>query len=208
MSSFLIPAASTRYEQTIKNSRFISYIAHAPNPQAAHAFIDQIKISYPDARHVCWAFVAGKPKQTTDVSCSDDGEPAGMAGRPMLNVLLHSEIGELVAVVVRYFGGIKLGTGGLVRAYSSSVSLALKNTPTCLKLAKHQFILIAPYALENSIRRLLNELACELSSFSYAAELEINGFCPIQSTDQLQQGLADLGRGQLRLEFLQEMTKK
>lgn len=208
MSSFLIPAASICYEQTIKNSRFISYIAHAPDPQTAHAFIEQIRQEYPDARHVCWAFVAGKPKQTTAVSCSDDGEPAGTAGKPMLNVLLHSELGELVVVVVRYFGGVKLGTGGLVRAYSSSVTAVLKQTPTCLKVAMHQFILIAPYALEDSIRRLLNELHCECTSFDYTAELQINGFCPISAKTQLQQALADLGRGQLSVEFLPDLAKK
>ncbi|WP_298610754.1 YigZ family protein [uncultured Thiothrix sp.] len=204
MSSFLIPAGSTCYEQTIKNSRFISHIAHAPSPHAAHTFITHIRQEYPDARHVCWAFVAGKPKQTTEVSCSDDGEPAGTAGKPMLNVLLHSEIGELVAVVVRYFGGIKLGTGGLVRAYSSSVTAALKQTPTCLKVARQGFILIAPYALEDSIRRLLNDLNGELASVEYAAELQINGFCPISAQTQLQQALADLGRGQIVVEFLRE----
>lgn len=204
MSSFLIPAASTCYEQTIKNSRFISYIAHAPSPQAAHAFIEQIRQAYPDARHVCWAFVAGQPKQTTAVSCSDDGEPAGTAGKPMLNILLHNEIGELVAVVVRYFGGVKLGTGGLVRAYSSSVTAALKQTPTCLKVAMSSFILIVPYALEDVIRRLLTELGCELTSFEYAAELQINGFCPTSTQTQLQQALANLSRGQLAVEFQRE----
>lgn len=204
MSAFLIPAATTRYEQTIKNSQFIAYVAQASTSQTAHLFIEQIRREYPDARHVCWAFVAGKPKYTTDVSCSDDGEPAGTAGKPMLNVLLHSDIGEVVAVVVRYFGGIKLGTGGLVRAYSSSVTAALKLTPTCLKVEKQSFRLIAPYALEDSIRRLLIDLKCDLGVFEYAAELKINGFCPISAQTQLQQALADLGRGQLSVEFLNE----
>ena len=120
MSSFLIPATTTCCEQTIKNSQFICFIAPAASAAVAHEFIAQIKLKYPDARHVCWAFIAGKPKQTTVVSCSDDGEPAGTAGKPMLNVLLHSEIGEVVAVVVRYFGGIKLGAGGLTRAYANT----------------------------------------------------------------------------------------
>lgn len=204
MSSFLIPAATTSYEQIIKNSQFISFIAHAPNPKAAHAFIEQVRQDYPDAQHICWAFVAGQPKQTTAVSCSDDGEPAGTAGKPMLNVLLHSEIGELVAVVVRYFGGIKLGTGGLVRAYSSSVTTTLKQTPTCLKITMQAFHLEAPYALEDAIRRSLTELNCELISADYSTELQIKGLCPINRQTQLQQVLADLGRGQLLVEFLPE----
>ncbi|MFI0399278.1 MAG: YigZ family protein [Thiolinea sp.] len=204
MSSFLIPATSVRYEQTIKNSQFISFIAHAHHPQAAHDFINKIRADYPDARHICWAFVAGKPKQTTLISCSDDGEPAGTAGKPMLNVLLHSDIGEVVAVVVRYFGGIKLGTGGLVRAYSSSVTAALKQTPTCLKLAMHAFKLTAAYALEDSIRRSLAERQCQITGLEYSTELQINGLCPITVQSQLQQALADLGRGQISVEFLPE----
>lgn len=204
MSSFLIPVASVRYQQTIKNSQFISFIAHAAHPQAAHEFIDQVRADFPDARHVCWAFVAGKPQHTTNVSCSDDGEPAGTAGKPMLNVLLHSEIGEVVAVVVRYFGGIKLGTGGLVRAYSGSVNAALKQTPTCLKVAMQAFQLTAAYALEDSIRRLLADWQCELTALEYSTELQINGLCPITAQNQLQQALADLGRGQISVEFLPE----
>lgn len=204
MSSFLIPATSVRYEQTIKNSQFISFIAHAHHPQAAHDFINKIRADYPDARHICWAFVAGKPKQTTLISCSDDGEPAGTAGKPMLNVLLHSDIGEVVAVVVRYFGGIKLGTGGLVRAYSSSVTAALKQTPTCLKLAMHPFQLTAAYALEDSIRRSLADWQCQITGLEYSTELQINGLCPITAQSQLQQALADLGRGQISVEFLPE----
>lgn len=202
MSSFLIPASTTRYEHTIKNSQFISFIAHAPSPKAAHAFIEQICQEYPDARHVCWAFVAGQPKQTTDVSCSDDGEPAGTAGKPMLNVLLHSEIGELVAVVVRYFGGIKLGTGGLVRAYSSSVTATLKQTPTCLKVSMQAFRITSPYALEDSIRRTLAELNCELLDCAYTHEICLKGLCPQHLQAQFQKALADLGRGQLLVDFL------
>lgn len=204
MSAFLIPATVTCYKQTIKNSQFISFIAPADSPKAAHQFIEQIKLEYPDAHHVCWAFVAGKPKQTTAVSCSDDGEPAGTAGKPMLNVLSHSDVGEVVAVVVRYFGGIKLGTGGLVRAYSSSITAALKQTPTCLKIALKPFRIISPYALENSIRRSLTELKCTLEAVEYATELQINGLCPISVQTQLQQALADLGRGQLLVELLLE----
>lgn len=204
MSSFLIPATITCFEQTIKNSQFICFIAPANSAQAAHEFIEQIKLKYPDARHVCWAFIAGKPKQTTMVSCSDDGEPAGTAGKPMLNVLSHSGLGEIVAVVVRYFGGIKLGTGGLVRAYSSSVIAAVKQTPTCLKVAMQPFRIIAPYALEDAIRRSLADLKCQIIKAEYAAELQINGLCPISVQTQLQQALAEIGRGQILVDFLSE----
>lgn len=204
MSSFLIPATTACCEQTIKNSQFIGFIAPAPSAEAAHEFIAKIKLQYPDARHVCWAFIAGKPKQTTLVSCSDDGEPAGTAGKPMLNVLLHSELGEVVAVVVRYFGGIKLGTGGLARAYSSSVTRTIQQTPTCLKIAMQALQITAPYALEDAVRRCLTDWKCQILKVEYLPELQINGLCPISVQTQVQQALGELGRGQVLVDFLSE----
>ncbi len=197
MSDYLIPARNTQFEQVIKKSRFITFIGHAPDPQAAHSFIDSIRSNYPDARHVCWAFLAGEPNNTTNVSCSDDGEPAGTAGKPMLNVLQHSDVGEIVAVVVRYFGGIKLGTGGLARAYSGSVSEALKNTPTCVQIDSVSVSLSLSYALEDKVRHLLGQFSAEIVNASYAEALTITCQCPTDQWPTLKQRLADVGRGQV-----------
>ncbi|NLG62975.1 MAG: hypothetical protein GX539_12100, partial [Candidatus Cloacimonetes bacterium] len=100
----------------VQRSRFIATLAHAPDVESARAFIEEVRAEFPDATHNCWAFVAGPPGSTSHVGFSDAGEPHGTAGRPMLDVLLHSGIGEVAAVVTRYFGGVKLGKGGLVRA--------------------------------------------------------------------------------------------
>jgi len=197
MSSFLIPALDTCHEQVIKNSRFITWIAHAPDPAAAHRVITRLRAAYPDARHVCWAFIAGEPRNTTDVSCSDDGEPAGTAGKPMLNVLQHGGVGEVVAVVVRYFGGIKLGTGGLVRAYSSSVVEALKITPTHTKVALVEFQLQCSYALEDLVRRTLANNQAGIQQVDYGDTLCLVGVCPADGLIGLRQALADAGRGQI-----------
>jgi uncharacterized YigZ family protein len=199
MTDFFIPEKTIKFEQVIKKSRFIAYIAHAPHPDAAHAFIDTVRSDYPDARHVCWAFLAGAPNNTTNVSCSDDGEPAGTAGKPMLNVLQHNNIGEIVAVVVRYFGGIKLGTGGLVRAYSSSVSEALKDLPTQLQV---DFLLVrlqCAYALEDSVRHLLKQFSVEITAAEYDELLTLSCRCPHDQWPVLQQRLADAGRGQIKV---------
>lgn len=197
MSNYLIPEKSTQFEQVIKKSRFIACIGHAPDPQAAHLFIDSIRSIYPDARHVCWAFLAGEPNNTTNVSCSDDGEPAGTAGKPMLNVLQHSDVGEIVAVVVRYFGGVKLGTGGLARAYSGSVSEALRNTPTCLQVDYMPVKLNLSYALEDATRHLLGQFSVEITDTAYAETLTIDCLCPRDQWPMLKQRLADTGRGQI-----------
>src|SRR5690625_3641612 len=125
-----IPARTHRVEQEIQRSRFITTVAHAPTIEEARAFIDSIREEFPDATHNCWAFAAGPPGDTAAIGMSDDGEPHGTAGRPMLTALLHGGVGEIAAVVTRYFGGTKLGTGGLVRAYTSSVQQALESLPT------------------------------------------------------------------------------
>ena len=107
-----------------KKSRFIAHIAPAQTEEEAQAFIEKIKKQYWDARHNCWAYSIGEKQPA--LRCSDDGEPSGTAGKPMLEVLTGQELHNVVAVVTRYFGGIKLGAGGLTRAYSQAVAEALK----------------------------------------------------------------------------------
>ncbi len=123
---YLIPAAPTQFTEEIKKSTFITYLAHTPGVESAKAFVEQIKKQHTDARHNCWAFVAGRPEDSMLWGFSDDGEPSGTAGKPILAQLSGSGIGEITAVVTRYSGGIKLGTGGLVRAYGGGVQQALK----------------------------------------------------------------------------------
>ncbi|HHC74631.1 MAG TPA: YigZ family protein, partial [Thiothrix sp.] len=168
MKSFNIPSQSIQHEVVIKKSRFITLIHHAATPVLAHELIQQTRQTYPDARHVCWAFIAGHPQVTTQISCSDDGEPAGTAGKPMLNVLRHSGLGEVVAIVVRYFGGIKLGTGGLVRAYGGAVNAALDETPYHLKIPLQACYLSVPYPLEDAVRQLLQRHSATIEHTHYA----------------------------------------
>ncbi|GAB3484434.1 YigZ family protein [Marinomonas epiphytica] len=125
MDYYLSPTHTQRFDLEIKNSQFITHVARTQGREQAKAFIEQMKQQYPDANHNCWAFVAGVPNNAHLWDQSDDGEPKGTAGKPMLNVLQHSGFGETCVVVTRYFGGIKLGAGGLVRAYSQAVQEAL-----------------------------------------------------------------------------------
>lgn len=130
---YLIPALPTQFEEEIKKSLFITYLAHTPSVDAAKAFVAQIKTKHSDARHNCWGFVAGRPEDSMLWGFSDDGEPSGTAGKPILAQLAGSSIGELTAVVTRYYGGIRLGTGGLVKAYGGGVQQALKQLQTIEK---------------------------------------------------------------------------
>lgn len=197
MGDFYIPAQTVQAEQVIKKSRFIGRIAHAPDPAAAHEFIASVRAQYPDAGHACWAFIAGEPGNTTHVSCSDDGEPAGTAGKPMLNVLQHCGVGEIVAVVVRYFGGVKLGTGGLVRAYSGAVTELVKTLPQQLKIDKVPVTLDYPYALEDVVRRTLETNQTIISTVNYQQAISMQCLCPADQLTTLQQQLRDAGRGQI-----------
>lgn len=154
-----------RAEETIHRSRFIVTMARVSSPEEAKDFIDSVREEHSQATHNCWAYVAGEPGSTAQVGASDDGEPKGTAGRPMLTVLLHCGVGEIAAVVTRYFGGILLGTGGLVRAYQGLVKLGLETLPVTervpsnrIKLTlEHSFVNIALREFENHQARILEK---------------------------------------------------
>jgi uncharacterized YigZ family protein len=124
-SRYPIPNGTGRAEETILKSRFITTLGHAGSVEDARAFISTVAAEFADATHNCWAYVIGPPGDSSRVGMSDAGEPHGTAGRPMLDVLLGSGVGDIVGVVTRYYGGTKLGKGGLSRAYSGGVKLAL-----------------------------------------------------------------------------------
>ncbi|WP_440054620.1 YigZ family protein [Pseudoalteromonas sp. T1lg65] len=155
MSEYAIPSETIRYHEEIKKSTFIVHIAHTPTLEDAKSFIKQINAEYPDARHNCWAHVAGAPTGSHVLGFSDDGEPNGTAGKPMLNVLVGSGLGEITAVTTRYFGGIKLGTGGLVRAYGGTLNNALQQLPTARKIPAGTLLGSSDYALQGVIEQLL-----------------------------------------------------
>jgi len=147
----LIPARRTEVEFTERNSRFIASAAPAFSVEEAKAFITSINAKYPDANHHVPVFLIGHGTATI-AHCSDDGEPAGTAGRPALAVLQGSGLGDIVIVITRYFGGTKLGTGGLVRAYSDSMRKVLEAMPRAKKVATTAIMFVVPYALFESAK--------------------------------------------------------
>lgn len=149
-----IPKETIVFEEEIKKSRFITYLKHTEGLSEAKEFWQQIREQHPNARHHCWATVACQPNNSQALGFSDDGEPSGTAGKPMLNCLLGSGIGEISAVVVRYYGGVLLGTGGLVRAYSNGVQQALKLLETELKVERDFYLLSFDYSQINWIQSL------------------------------------------------------
>ena len=194
---YKIPAARYRIEETIKRSKFIATVAHAPTEQEAKAFISTIKSEFPDATHNCWAYVAGPPGDTARVGMSDDGEPHGTAGRPMLSVLLHSEVGEIVAVVTRYYGGTKLGTGGLVRAYSGSVKNALAGLSVEEKRDVVSLTVVIDYSRVTAVRRMVESFNSEITSENYGADVSFRIELPKQNKDRFVRAITDLTSGNI-----------
>ncbi|WP_318413736.1 YigZ family protein [Photobacterium leiognathi] len=154
---YLVPTADVIFEEEIKKSRFITYLAHTPNIEAAKQFVQQIKERHHDARHNCWAFVAGRPTDSMKWGFSDDGEPSGTAGKPILAQLTGSGVGEITAVVTRYYGGIRLGTGGLVKAYGGGVQQALTRLETKQKVITSELQLSCEYNQVSLVESLLSE---------------------------------------------------
>ncbi|MGE4801194.1 IMPACT family protein [Yersinia hibernica] len=199
MQPYLIPAAPATVSEEIKKSRFITLLAHTSGVNEAKDFIQQIKQQHPTARHHCWAFVAGAPTDSQQLGFSDDGEPSGTAGKPILAQLMGSGMGEITAVVVRYYGGIKLGTGGLVRAYGSGVQQALKQIEVTYKVPQVEYTLQCDYAQLAMVDTLLQQVDGQILQSEYAQLVTLHLSLPATQASQVGDKLRDLSRGTLQL---------
>lgn len=196
---YLIPAQVHLHEIEIQKSRFITRLAHAPTAEDARNFVDALRQQFPDATHHCWAFVAGPPGDSRSVGMSDDGEPSGTAGKPMLTVLMHSEVGEIVAVVTRYFGGQKLGTGGLVRAYTQAVQDALATLPTQEHVITIDVTIEAQYPDHGTIERLLQEWEIDIESTEYTDKVTMHIKVPDDRWEGLRKQIIDRSAGRAHI---------
>lgn len=185
-------ASPAHHELTIKKSRFIACVEPVAGREEAQARVVQLKAAHPDARHVCWALLAGGQS-----AANDDGEPGGTAGRPMLDVLRHQDLQGVLATVVRYFGGIKLGAGGLVRAYTDAVAQALLNAEKIPVVKRRQLACSVPYALEGLVRRELELAQAELLGVEHDSVVTLQFALPEPQAALLVQRLSDSARGQL-----------
>ena len=192
-------------ETIVTRSRFICYLKPCASTTDAKTFIKSLQVMHPQANHHCYAFIAGRPENSQLYGFSDDGEPSGTAGKPMLAMLMGSEIGELCAVVVRYFGGTKLGPGGLQRAYGGSVRQALALLPTKLKIPMVRKTLACQYTQINDVLYFLDQCGGEIIQQDYNENIELTLALPDEKIDVFQQQLQTMSAGQLTL---QPLTKK
>ena len=197
-----IPAEETRTEIEVKRSRFIATLAPVFSVDEAKAFIQRIKAEFSDASHNVPAYQIGFGRTVT-AHCNDDGEPSGTAGRPMLAVVQGSGMGDLAVVVTRYWGGIKLGTGGLVRAYSDATKEVIAATPLAEKVPTHLTMLAFPYTYVERIRRLVESHNGRLLDEEFAADVTITAQFTVERFPHFQKELQEMSHGSLSAEIIE-----
>ena len=172
-----------------KKSRFIAHSAHVESEEEALAFIEQIKKQYWDARHNCHAFSVGVTNETA--RCSDDGEPAQTAGKPMLDVLMGQQLKNTVVVVTRYFGGTLLGTGGLVRAYSGAVKAGLDASVVITKILGVKLHIETDYTTFGKIQYILAQRELKILDTVYTDKVELEVLIPKTDVDQVMHAITE-----------------
>ena len=185
-------SAPVHSELLVKKSRFIACVQAVRGRDEALQVVAGLRAQHPGAAHVCWALLAGGQS-----AANDDGEPGGTAGRPMLEVLRHQELEGVLATVVRYFGGVKLGAGGLVRAYTDAVAQALLHADKVPLQRMATLRCAVPYALEGMARRELQAAGARLLQVRHGDEVELWLELPEQHAHALQARLGDLAGGKL-----------
>jgi uncharacterized YigZ family protein len=202
MSARQIPARPARTEIVVVNSRFIASAGPAFSVEEARAFIEGVRREFPDASHHVPAFLIGHGASVT-AHCSDAGEPSGTAGRPALAVLQGSGLGDAVVVITRYFGGTKLGTGGLVRAYTEAAKAVLAVLPRAEKVATHTVMTAVAYSYYERARNLIAERGGVMLDEDFGAEVTLAARFRVEDFAVFQSALVELTRGAARAEIVE-----
>ncbi|HEV2852454.1 MAG TPA: YigZ family protein [Thermoanaerobaculia bacterium] len=190
MVAYAAPAGESRAEIREKGSRFLAVVAPAADEGAAKAVLAALEREFPDATHHCWAWRLGSPPRERG---SDAGEPAGTAGVPMLQVLRGAGLSDVMAVVVRWFGGTKLGKGGLARAYAAAVREALPGLPLAARVPTARVAFAIPYEKVGAVKRLLRPPEVELEAEEYGAAARLVLAVHEERLAAVRETLADLG---------------
>lgn len=193
--------AHTEWE--INKSRFLTYVKHVETELQAQEFITSIKKKHFDARHNCSAYIIGERSEIQ--KSSDDGEPSGTAGIPMLEVLKKNELSDLVVVVTRYFGGIKLGAGGLIRAYGKSVTLGLETAQIVKKTIFNRYLLELDYDLIGSIENYLHQQEIRIQDKTYSNKVQFTLLLTPNDAENTLKDIANLSAGRIIVKSLEDI---
>ena len=192
MTQYLVPAGFGRGEYTEKRSRFIGQLWPVESEAEALAHLAAVRKAHYDARHNCFAYIV---RDGGVVRSGDDGEPQGTAGQPILAVLNGAELTNVCCTVTRYFGGVLLGTGGLVRAYTAAAKAALQSAGICRMARWQSFRIPCPYPMYERVRRLLEERAAVVASTDYGADVSIAALVRADRADAFEEALRELSAG-------------
>jgi len=201
MQRYPIPACEVRTEIQVLNSRFVATAAPVLTVDQAKEFVARIRREFADATHNVPAYVVGYGATVT-AHCHDDGEPSGTAGRPALAVLQGSGLGDVAVVVTRYFGGTKLGTGGLVRAYGDAVRAVLAVLPRAEKVPTHTVRLVLPYAHYERLRKTIQAHRGQIRAKEFAAEVTLEARFAVEDYEPFRAALQELSHGSLEAEIV------
>ncbi|MFQ3565382.1 MAG: YigZ family protein [Aggregatilineales bacterium] len=194
---YLVPAAAARETLVVAKSRFIGTAGRADCVEDARAFIQKVRSEMPDASHHVYAFRIGYESSFNE-GMSDDGEPSGTAGPPVLAVVRGADIGDIVLVVTRYFGGTKLGTGGLVRAYSETARMTLSRLQTMPKVSKCLLFFDLPYPLYERVVRLVSAHGAVIVKERFAEQISLSVEVREKDIEALTAAIAELSAGNVR----------
>ncbi|MDH5182424.1 MAG: YigZ family protein [Gammaproteobacteria bacterium] len=190
--TYEVPAAETEAELVVRKSRFIGRVFRVSERSQAMAYIEQLRAQHPQARHLCWAYLLGSAANSS-AAMNDDGEPSGTAGRPILNVIQHKKLRDTLVIVVRYFGGIKLGAGGLTRAYSGATEAVLSQCPRQLYQALFECQLSLEFSQEADLRHWLECHQGRLLALDYGTLVVARIQVPQLHEAQLNDYVASMG---------------
>ncbi len=185
-------SAPAQYELVVKKSRFLGCVEPCADRAAALVRVAELRAQHPGAAHVCWALLAGGHS-----AANDDGEPGGTAGRPMLDVLRHQGLDGVLATAVRYWGGVKLGAGGLVRAYTDCIAQALLTAEKIERVAQAELGCELPYELEGRLRRLAEQHGAQLTDVRHEARVHMRFSLPVPSRAAFTAAVDEAGQGRV-----------
>ena len=203
MDDYYVPASFLSLESKVVNSKFIAAISPAFSVKEAKLFINNMNQKYSDATHNVPAYIIGHGSSLISHS-SDNGEPSGTAGRPALSVLKGSGLGDTVLVISRYFGGTKLGTGGLVKAYGDSARKIVAAVPKAKKILVHIASLECPYPLYEQIKRTIRKFQGEIKSEDFTDKVSLIFSIPVKSYEILLNSIIELSSGQTRPDIIKK----
>jgi uncharacterized YigZ family protein len=206
VKNYLVPLNEIRREHIVVNSKFVATLAPVFSIDEARAFITRMKKEFADASHNVPAYIIGGGNTVTEYF-SDDGEPAGTAGKPALTVLRGSRLGDVAVVITRYFGGTLLGTGGLVKAYTESTQIVVSAVGRGRRVTIQVALLVIPYNLLERVRLMVKQNHGEVVGEDFAADITMTLQFPVESFEGFQDGLRELSAGKLKAEVIESTEK-